>query len=70
MKAANPTSPSGDKTVPLSRWQAAAIHLGLSAILFVVLLYLIVFFWYPQPYFAADGGWPLCKTRQIWPTPN
>ena len=57
MKTANPTSPSGDKTVPLSRWQAAAIHLGLSAILYVVLLYLIVFFWYPQPYFAADGGW-------------
>jgi hypothetical protein len=43
--------------MPMTRWKAAAIHLGLSAILYIVLLYLIVFFWYPQPYFAADGGW-------------
>lgn len=43
--------------MPITRWQAAAIHLGLCAVLYVVLLYLIVFFWYPQPYFAADGGW-------------
>ena len=43
--------------MPITRWKAAAIHLGLSAVLYVVLLYLIVFFWYPQPYFAADGGW-------------
>lgn len=41
----------------MTRWKAFLIHLGLSAILYVVLLYLIVFLWYPQPYFAADGGW-------------
>jgi hypothetical protein len=41
----------------LNRWQAFLIHLGLSAVIYVVLLYLIVFVWYPQPYFSADGGW-------------
>lgn len=43
--------------MPTSRWQAFLIHLGFSAVLYIVLLYLIVFHWYPQPYFAADGGW-------------
>lgn len=41
----------------LNRWQAFLIHLGLSAAIYLALLYLIVFIWYPQPYFAADGGW-------------
>ena len=41
----------------MTRWKASLIHLGLSAVIYVVLLYLIVFLWYPQPYFAADGGW-------------
>jgi len=41
----------------LNRWQAFLIHLGLSTVIYVVLLYLIVFVWYPQPYFSADGGW-------------
>lgn len=43
--------------MPKTRWQAFSIHLGLCAVLYVVLLYLILFHWYPQPYFAADGGW-------------
>lgn len=43
--------------MPANRWQALLIHLGVCAVLYVVLLYLIVFRWYPQPYFAADGGW-------------
>lgn len=43
--------------MPANRWQAFLVHLGISTLLYVVLLYLIVFHWYPQPYFAADGGW-------------
>lgn len=43
--------------MPKTRWQAFSIHLGLCAALYFVLLYLILFHWYPQPYFAADGGW-------------
>jgi hypothetical protein len=42
---------------PQNRWQAFLVHLGLSTVIFLVLLYLIVFHWYPQPYFATDGGW-------------
>jgi hypothetical protein len=41
----------------MTRWKASLIHLGLCAVIYVVLLYLIVFLWYPQPYFASDGGW-------------
>ena len=43
--------------IPQNRWQAFLVHLGLSTVIFLVLLYLIVFHWYPQPYFATDGGW-------------
>jgi hypothetical protein len=41
----------------MTRWKASLIHLGLSAVIYVALLYHIVFLWYPQPYFTADGGW-------------
>lgn len=43
--------------MPKTRWQAFSIHLGLCTVLYILLLYLILFHWYPQPYFAADGGW-------------
>jgi len=36
---------------------ASLIHLGISLVIFLVLLYLILFEWYPQPLFATDGGW-------------
>lgn len=41
----------------MNRWQAFLTHLGIGVIVYLPLLYLIVFVWYPQPYFAADGGW-------------
>ena len=41
----------------MTRTQAFLIHLGISAVIYLGLLYLIIFIWYPQPYFAADGGW-------------
>jgi len=41
----------------MNRYQAFLAHLGISAVAFLALLYLIVFIWYPQPYFSADGGW-------------
>lgn len=41
----------------MTRIQAFLIHLGISATIYLGLLYLIIFIWYPQPYFAADGGW-------------
>lgn len=42
---------------PQTRWGAFLIHLGISAVIFLVLLYFIVFHWYPQPFFSKDGGW-------------
>jgi hypothetical protein len=41
----------------MSRVKAFSIHLGISAIIFLVLSFFIVFIWYPSPYFSTDGGW-------------
>lgn len=41
---------------PLSRFQAAGIHLGISALVALVFLTLVFFVWYPQPYFSIGGG--------------
>lgn len=41
----------------ISRKQAFFSHLGLSLIIFAIVLYFIVFHWYPQPFFSTDGGW-------------
>jgi hypothetical protein len=40
----------------LTRWQAAPIHLAISATIAVVVIGAMYFLWYPQPYFAAAGG--------------
>ena len=39
------------------RIKAFLIHLGISLALFLILLYVIVYIWYPPPFFAYDGGW-------------
>lgn len=41
---------------PFSRWKAAVIHLGLSAAVALGAVFLLYFFWYPQPFFEASGG--------------
>ncbi len=40
----------------LSRWQAFVIHLALSIVIATVVVGLVVFVWYPPPYFRAMGG--------------
>ena len=40
----------------MSRWQAAGIHLGISALIAAVVLVVIYLVWYPSPYFKAMGG--------------
>jgi hypothetical protein len=40
-----------------AKLRASGIHLGLSLGIFAVLMYLILFRWYPGPWFAIDGGW-------------
>ena len=37
--------------------KAAAIHLLISLLIFSGILYLILFQWYPEPFFTAQGGW-------------
>lgn len=41
----------------ISRKQAFLSHLGISLIIFAIVLYFIIFHWYPQPFFTIDGGW-------------
>ena len=36
---------------------AVAIHLSLSLMIFFVILYFILYEWYPEPFFTAQGGW-------------
>jgi hypothetical protein len=36
---------------------ATLIHLSSSLVVFFVFIYLLRFFWYPEPYFTASGGW-------------
>ncbi|MGH8562484.1 MAG: hypothetical protein ACRES4_11005, partial [Nevskiales bacterium] len=37
--------------------RAFSIHFLISLAIFAVLLYLILFHWYPMPWFPIDGGW-------------
>ena len=41
----------------ITRKQAFATHLSISMAIFFVLLYLIIFYWYPSYYFHIDGGY-------------
>lgn len=40
----------------MSRWKAAAIHLGISLIIALLVSSVIYFVWYPSPYFVVAGG--------------
>ncbi|MFT5112768.1 MAG: hypothetical protein ACI9VI_003181 [Candidatus Azotimanducaceae bacterium] len=45
------------KALLKTKFKPTAIHLSLSLVIFAALAYLIVFHWYPVPYFEVDGGW-------------
>ncbi len=49
----------------LNRWQAFAIHLALSVLVFMTLVALMVFFWFPGDLFLLDGGWQGLKLVAI-----
>ena len=42
---------------PKNRYQAFAVHLIISAIIFIILAAIIIYIWYPGFLFWADGGW-------------
>jgi hypothetical protein len=41
----------------IPRINAFLVHFSISFVIFLILAYLIVFDWYPLPYFHTDGGW-------------
>ncbi len=41
----------------MKRITAFGTHLGISAVIFAGLAYLVLFVWYPDLFFATDGGW-------------
>lgn len=41
----------------MNRFGAFLIHLGISLAIFAVLAYLVLYVWYPDFFFASDGGW-------------
>ncbi|MGQ0591392.1 MAG: TfpX/TfpZ family type IV pilin accessory protein [Gammaproteobacteria bacterium] len=52
--------PATPKT--LTRWKAAAIHLGICALIALAVFACMALLWYPQPYFEAVGGAKLALT--------
>ena len=40
----------------MSRWKAALIHLCISAAIAAIVSALLLFVWYPPPYFHAGGA--------------
>ena len=41
----------------MTKFAAFSTHLGISLLIFFIVLYFILFHWYPLPYFSTDGGW-------------
>ena len=41
----------------MTKVKAFATHLGISFVIFLVILSFIIFVWYPPPFFSSDGGW-------------
>src|SRR4051812_10341267 len=39
-----------------TRWQAAPVHLLMSAVIAALVFSTMLLLWYPQPYFTAAGG--------------
>lgn len=45
----------------MTRFKAFSIHLGISLIIFFIILYFILVQWYPEPLFSTDGGWRVIR---------
>lgn len=41
----------------MTKITATTNHLLLSVVIFSLLFGILIFFWYPSPYFSASGGW-------------
>jgi hypothetical protein len=50
------TAPHQDQALSTSRFRAAGIHMAISAVIACVVLFGMLFFFFPSPYFGAVGG--------------
>ena len=48
-----------------AKLKVSAIHLGISAVIFLGILYLILVEWYPGAFFYAEGGWKGLKLMAV-----
>lgn len=48
-----------------AKLKASAIHLGISIVIFLGILYLIFVEWYPGSFFYAEGGWKGLKLMAV-----
>lgn len=46
-----------DRSLWINKLKATGIHLGISAVIFFIFVYILLYHWYPLPYFHSDGGW-------------
>lgn len=46
-----------EKSLLKSKFKATAVHMALGLLIFLPIAWLIVFRWYPGPFFYTDGGW-------------
>lgn len=44
-------------TIYYSKFKATAIHFSISLAIFSLFIFILRYFWYPEPYFSASGGW-------------
>ena len=51
-----PNRPVDSTSRPMTRWQAAGIHLGISAVVASLVMGVLFLIWYPSTYFTAMGG--------------
>lgn len=56
MNFAITTAGSESRSRPVSRWQAAGLHLCISVVVAAIASGLLLGVWYPPPYFHADGA--------------
>lgn len=61
----NESAPVKRSWKSLNRWQAFAIHLAISVLVFMALVALMVLFWFPGDLFLLDGGWQGLKLVAI-----
>ena len=56
LDATLPNRPVAPLQKPMTRWQAAGIHLGISAVVASLVMGVLFLIWYPSTYFTAMGG--------------